>query len=179
MDDMCERKPFVKFVSGEEHYSEVLSRVSGVRGQLWIGTADIKDVYVKNGSQAVPLLKVLSDLIRRGVEIRMIYAKEPGPAFRQDFDRYPILRTGLEIMLCPRVHFKMLVFDFESAYIGSANLTGAGIGMKSRDRRNFECGILTDDPVLVESATEQFDSVWRGDHCPRCGRRQYCPSPLK
>ncbi len=77
MDDMCERKPFVKFVSGEEHYSEVLSRVSDVRGQLWIGTADIKDVYVKHGSQAVPLLKVLSDLIRRGVEIRMIYAKEP------------------------------------------------------------------------------------------------------
>ncbi|MDE5720315.1 MAG: phospholipase [Paramuribaculum sp.] len=176
---MCDRQPFVKFVSGEEHYSEVLSRVSGVRRQLWIGTADIKDVYVKSGSQAVPLLKVLSDLIYRGVEIRMIYAKEPGPAFRQDFDRYPILRTGLEIMLCSRVHFKMLVFDFESAYIGSANLTGAGIGMKSGHRRNFECGILTDDPALVESASEQFDSVWRGEHCPCCGRRQYCSSPIK
>lgn len=40
-------------------------------------------------------------------------------------------------MLCLRVHFKMLIFDFETAYIGSANLTGAGIGMKSSNRRNF------------------------------------------
>ena len=50
------------------------------------------------------------------------------------------------------------------AYIGSANLTGAGMGMKSPTRRNFETGILTDDPHLVESAMEHFDSVWRGEH---------------
>ena len=117
--------------------------------------------------------------MKRGIEIRLIHAKEPGPAFREDFDRYPILKTGLERMLCPRVHFKMLIFDFETAYIGSANLTGAGIGMKSSNRRNFEAGILTDDPALVEAASEQFDSVWRGAHCARCGRRQYCSDPIK
>lgn len=81
-------------------------------------------------------------------------------------------------MLCPRVHFKMLIFDFETAYIGSANLTGAGIGMKSSNRRNFEAGILTNEPSLVEAAAEQFDSVWRGAHCPQCGRRQYCAEPI-
>ena len=57
-------------------------------------------------------------------------------------------------MLCPRVHFKMLIFDFESAYIGSANLTGAGIGMKSSNRRNFEAGILTDEAHLIDAACE-------------------------
>ena len=27
-------------------------------------------------------------------------------------------------------------------------------------RRNFEAGILTDDPVLVAAAMDHFDSVW-------------------
>lgn len=34
-------------------------------------------------------------------------------------------------VLCPRVHFKMLVFDGKEVYVGSANLIGAGIGMKA------------------------------------------------
>ncbi|WP_302029247.1 phospholipase D family protein [uncultured Muribaculum sp.] len=121
----------------------------------------------------------MAKLLQQGVEIRLIHAKEPGQAFREDFDRYPILSKGLERMLCLRVHFKILIFDFTTAYIGSANLTGAGIGMKSSNRRNFEAGILTDDPALIDAAMEQFDSVWRGSHCTRCGRRQYCTDPIK
>lgn len=57
-------------------------------------------------------------------------------------------------------HFKIIIFDLKIAHIGSANLTGAGIGMKSTCNRNFEAGILTDDPALVEAAIGQFDSVW-------------------
>ncbi len=168
-----------EFISGKDHYDKVINRVASVKKSLWIGTADIKDLYVKVGNNTEPFLAVLAKLLKQGVEIRLIHAKEPGPAFREDFDRYPILKTGLERMLCPRVHFKMLIFDFETAYIGSANLTGAGIGMKSRNRRNFEAGILTDESTLVEAAIEQFDSVWRGEHCSLCGRRQYCGDPIK
>ena len=40
------------------------------------------------------------------------------------------LFTELERALCPRVHFKIFVFDGVEAYIGSTNLTGAGMGMK-------------------------------------------------
>lgn len=167
-----------EYISGTDHYDKVICRVASVKKAIWIGTADIKDLHVKSGNSTEPFLGVLAKLLKRGVEIRLIHAKEPGPAFREDFDRYPILKTGLERMLCPRVHFKMLIFDFETAYIGSANLTGAGIGMKSSNRRNFEAGILTDDSSLVEAAIEQFDSVWRGAHCGLCGRKQYCSDPL-
>ncbi len=168
----------VEFISGKDHYDKVVARVASVKKSLWIGTADIKDLHVKSGNSTEPFLGVLSKLLKRGVEIRLIHAKEPGPAFREDFDRYPILKTGLERMLCPRVHFKMIIFDFDTAYIGSANLTGAGIGMKSSNRRNFEAGILTDESALVEAAIEQFDSVWRGAHCGLCGRKQYCSDPI-
>lgn len=170
---------FTEFISGKEHYDKVIARVASVKRSLWIGTADIKDLHVKSGNSTEPFLGVLAKLIKRGVEVRLIHAKEPGPAFREDFDRYPVLKTQLERMLCPRVHFKILVFDCETAYVGSANLTGAGIGMKSSNRRNFEAGILTDEPQLVEAAMEQFDSVWRGARCDKCGRKQFCTDPIK
>jgi phosphatidylserine/phosphatidylglycerophosphate/cardiolipin synthase-like enzyme len=94
--------------------------------------------------------------------------------FRDDFDKYPILATDLERVCCPRVHFKLMIFDTETAYIGSANLTGAGMGMKSENRRNFEAGILTNDPEFVESAINQFDNVWMGAWCKNCGRKDVC-----
>ncbi|MDE6285438.1 MAG: phospholipase [Muribaculaceae bacterium] len=169
----------VEFISGTDHYRKVVARVAAVKKSLWIGTADIKDLHVKTSGRTEPFLAVLAKLLERGVEVRLIHAKEPGPAFRDDFDRYPILRSGLERMLCPRVHFKILIFDFTTAYIGSANLTGAGIGMKSDSRRNFEAGILTDNPALVEAAVEEIDSVWRGSRCDGCGRRAFCIDPIK
>ena len=170
---------FTKYIQNEEHYSEVISRIMSVRNNLWIGTADIKDVYVKQDGDAIPLLGQLAALLKRGVGIRLIHAKEPGPNFREDFDRFPILVTDLERVMCPRVHFKMMIFDLETAYIGSANLTGAGIGMKSSLRRNFEAGILTNDPALVEPAIEQFDTLWMGSHCKKCGRQEFCGDRIK
>ena len=126
-----------------------------------------------------PFLALLAQLIRKGVEVRLIHAKEPGPAFREDFDKYPVLYDRLERVLCPRVHFKMLVFDFKEVYIGSANLTGAGIGMKGEDKRNFEAGILTDEPTIVEQAMNQFDDVWIGKFCKKCKRRDFCHDTIK
>jgi hypothetical protein len=163
-----------QYIADEAHFKEVIARVANVKKHLWIGTADIKDLYV--GER--PFLGVLADLISKGREIRLIHAKEPGPNFREDFDRYPVLFTGLERVLCPRVHFKIIIFDLKTAYIGSANLTGAGLGMKSTRNRNFEAGILTDDPDLVEAAINQFDSVWAGFKCKSCGRKQYCSDPV-
>ena len=165
---------YIKYIQNTQHSEEVLSKAQKVKESLWIGTADIKDLYI--GKE--PFLGVLAELLKRGVEVQLIHAKEPGPIFREDFDRHPVLIDSLERVLCPRVHFKMMIFDWREAYIGSANLTGAGIGMKGENKRNFEAGILTDDPSILDAATEQFDKVWRGTHCRDCLRRAFCGSPV-
>ncbi len=167
------------YIANSDHYSVVLEKVKQVKKLLWIGTADLKDLYMKQGLSAVPFLRILSGLISRGVEIRLIHAKEPGPNFRKDFDKYPILVNGLERVLCPRVHFKLIIFDLETVYIGSANLTGAGMGMKGDYTRNFEAGILTSDPILVEKAINQFDTVWIGSFCNQCRRKTFCGDRIK
>ena len=166
------------YISDTSHFKEVLSRVLSVKHLLWIGTADIKDLYVEIGKEKKPFLALIAQLIRKGVEVRLIHAKEPGPNFREDFDNYPVLYDRLERVLCPSVHSKMIVFDGKQAYIGSANLTGAGIGMKTDNKRNFEAGILTDAPEIVEKAMNQFDEVWIGKHCKKCKRREFCPDPI-
>ncbi len=166
------------YIANEEHFKEVLKRMESVKHSLWIGTADIKDLYIKVGMKEEPLLALLAKLLKRGVNIRLIHAKEPGPIFREEFDKYPLLAKCLERVLCPRVHFKLIVFDNQLAYIGSANLTGAGMGMKSARNRNFEAGILTDEPSIVDKAAEQFDDVWIGRFCKDCGKKQYCGDPI-
>lgn len=166
------------YIANSNHYKVVISRVQSVKHMLWIGTADIKDLYIEVGKEKKPFLALIAQLIRRGVEVRLIHAKEPGPNFREDFDKYPVLYDRLERVLCPRVHFKMLVFDGKEVYIGSANLTGAGIGMKAETTRNFEAGILTDDSGIVEQTMNQFDEVWIGKHCKKSKRRESCPDPI-
>ena len=168
----------IKYISNSDHYKEVLSRVQSVKHMLWIGTADIKDLYEEVGKEKKPFLALIAQLIRRGVEVRLIHAKEPGPIFREDFDKYPTLFDRLERVLCPRVHFKIIVYDCKEVYIGSANLTGAGLGMKASSTRNFEAGILTDDPAIVEQAMNQFDDVWIGKHCLSCKRKDVCLDPI-
>ena len=167
-----------EYISNIDHYNQVLARVATVKKSLWIGTADSKDLHVKVGNDTKPFLAVIAQLIRRGVEVRLIHAKEPGPNFREDFDRYPVLYDRLKRVLCPRVHFKMMVFDCQEVYVGSANLTGAGIGMKTADKRNFEAGILTDDTTIVAQAMNQFDELWIGRHCKTCKRKDFCPDPI-
>ena len=166
------------YISNESHYEQVIERIKTVNKTLWIGTADIKDLYVKDVRGTKPLLEVLSDLAKKGVEIRLIHAKEPGPAFRQDFDKYPALIEGMERALCPRVHFKIIVFDLKTAYVGSANLTGAGLGMKGENTRNFEAGVLSSNKDFVKNAAKQFDSVWMGAQCKGCKRKEFCGDPI-
>ena len=64
---------FTKYIQNEEHYSEVISRIAKVRNTLWIGTADIKDVYVKQDGESMPLLGQLAALLKRGVGVRLIH----------------------------------------------------------------------------------------------------------
>lgn len=54
------------YISNTAHYQEVISRMLSVKRTLWIGTADIKDLYINVDGEVKPLLAVIAQLIRRG-----------------------------------------------------------------------------------------------------------------
>jgi phosphatidylserine/phosphatidylglycerophosphate/cardiolipin synthase-like enzyme len=165
----------LEFITDRDIYEKVIcGRVGKARKFVWIATSDLKDLHVDKSGRMVPFLEILSDSVKRHVEIRLLHAKEPGARFRNDFDRYPNLTDGMERILCPRVHLKAVVIDGSFAYTGSANLTGAGMGAKSEHKRNFESGIITDNETIVGKVMEQIDNIWRGTHCGPCKRKKFC-----
>jgi len=167
-----------EFITNGELYKQAIGPVAFATSFVWIGTADIKDLHVHHKGAIQSFLAVLDDLAKRKVAIRLLHAKEPGPNFRSSFDKYPVLWKNLERQLCPRVHFKHIIIDGKFAYSGSANLTGAGLGIKSADTRNFESGFVTTDRKIVQAVMDQFDEVWMGKHCKNCKRKKFCGDPI-
>lgn len=168
----------IEFVTNEQLYKKAIEPVAKASTFVWIGTADIKDLPVHHKNAVQSFLSVLDSIAKRKVAIRLLHAKEPGVNFRRSFDKYPLLWKNMERQLCPRVHFKHIIIDGKFAYTGSANLTGAGLGIKGENTRNFESGFITTDPDIVKSIMNQFDEVWMGKFCKSCKRKNFCGDPI-
>ena len=162
-----------RFITNEELYKMAIEPVAGALSFVWI-----KDLHVHQKGSVQSFLSVLDSLAKKKVSIRLLHAKEPGVNFRKSFDKYPLLWKNMERQLCPRVHFKHIIVDGKFAYSGSANLTGAGLGIKSVNTRNFESGFVTTDPQLVGAIMKQFDEVWMGKFCRSCRRKEFCGDPI-
>ncbi len=168
-----------RLLQGPELYREViLRRLAQARESVWISTANVKEMYVEQGGAYRSLLEVFADLSGRGVALRLLHAELPSRPFRDTFERLAALWRGLELKICPRVHFKTVLVDGAWAYLGSANLTGAGLGAKHEHKRNFELGFVTEDFEVIDQTTALFEAIWSGAECATCRLREVCPDPI-
>ena len=190
MRDPADRSAPFRVVADREHYEQVMQAVLAAKRSVWIATANVKDVMVED-PHGLPLgargrrsrfrsvLEVLADLARGGVELRLLHAGFPSRAFRRSFDAQPeLVKGGLAMRTCPRLHFKTVIVDARLAYLGSANWTGAGLGAKGDGRRNFEIGIVTADEQTIDQLQDRYDRIWRGGECGGCRLRNECEMPL-
>lgn len=176
----------VELVADGEHLRRVV--VEGMlraEVSLDIATADFKAMLVptpgllsrSRRNSAKSIIEHLSRLAERGVEVRLLHAGVPsGPALRELKRGVP---GGITIRRCPRLHGKAVIVDAAAMYLGSANLTGAGLGAKGDTRRNFEWGVWTRSSALVDAVLQRFNALWEGRHCQGCGRKDVCPVPLE
>ena len=171
-----------RIVWNAEHYEWVVEAVRKAQVSVWIATANLKDVHVRPVGRRRRYLSMLEEfdaLASRGVQLRILHAGYPSRPFREAFDRFErLVKGGLQLRLCPRVHLKTIIIDGQLLYLGSANWTGAGIGVKADHRRNFELGWLTDDEQVLDDVQARFDEIWSGGQCDGCGQREVCDAPL-
>jgi phosphatidylserine/phosphatidylglycerophosphate/cardiolipin synthase-like enzyme len=175
-------------LTGREHYDLLVDRrIRQAAVSLWIATANVKALHLEApvGTRArargryVSIVELFVELADRGVEVRLLHGAPPSRPFAEALERRGALeRRRFEMRLCPRVHLKMIAVDGTHLYLGSANLTGAGLGAKGDRRRNFEAGIATEDDLLLDRMQAHFDEIWRGAHCGTCGVRKHCATPL-
>ena len=167
-------------VDGEHFRRIVTGGILQARTSVDVMTADFKAMLVPTGGpgrNAPSIVEVFRRLADKGVEIRLLHAGTPSSAALRELKR--ALPTNLTIRRCPRLHAKAVIIDSRGMYLGSANLTGAGLGAKADGKRNFELGVWTESPELIDAVLEQFNALWEGRHCDSCRRKDVCPMPLE
>lgn len=171
----------VELIADAEHFERVvLGGMLKASVSLDIATADFKAMLVPRpgGARRAPsIVRHLVQLTERGVEVRLLHAGVPSSAALHELRGQ--LPPGLTIRRCPRLHAKAVIVDTQAMYLGSANLTGAGLGAKGATRRNIEWGVWTHAPALIDGVLQHFNALWEGHRCEGCGRRDICPVPLE
>jgi phosphatidylserine/phosphatidylglycerophosphate/cardiolipin synthase-like enzyme len=174
-----------ELVVDREHFERVVKYgIARAKVSLDIMTADFKAMLVPlvrtargKRDSAESIVAVFRRLAERGVEIRILHAGTPsGPALLELKRELP---ANLVIRRCPRLHAKAVIIDSRGMYLGSANLTGAGLGAKGDGKRNFEMGVWTEEPRMLEAVSEQFNMLWEARRCTSCKRKDVCPVPLE
>ena len=169
-----------ELVVDAEHFTRIVRQgVLAAKTSVDVLTADFKAMLVPEPGtrRARSIVEVFRGLAGRGVEIRLLHAGTPSSAALRELKRD--LPANLIIRRCPRLHAKTVIVDTRRMYLGSANLTGAGLGAKADGRRNFEMGIWTESPALIDGVLEQFNALWEGHACRTCKRKDVCPVPLE
>jgi len=181
-----------ELLSGEALYRTViLDKLLHARESVDIATANVKAMFIEDAAASTSragfarpkadyasIVEQLSRLAARGVRLRLLHAETPSRPFRKAFDAESrLVAGGLALRLCPRVHFKAVIVDKAWVYLGSANLTGAGLGAKGEHKRNFELGFVTEDFDVLDRSQALFESVWSGAECGPCKVRDVCPDP--
>ncbi len=172
----------MRLLTGSEIYDEVIDKGARcVRHSLWLATANVKDMHLGLDDHVGSIVELFAELCTRRVDVRILHSGIPSAPFLQELKKYRKRLPGefFQMRRCIRVHFKMLLLDARRLYLGSANLTGAGIGMRSAGKRNFEMGIITDDSHAIDDAADYFLQVWNADSCRVCRLKKHCIVPLE
>ena len=148
-------EPSFRYIKDAEHEEVIYEKLHSVQSSLYIATAKFKNVKFHETT----LVSILNEMASKGIKITIICSKLH---VKEMYD--------FEVIVCPRNHMKMFIFDEKYLYIGSANLTPAAIARnnKSSKTNNHEAGILTTDTYIIKQAILHFKNVYHINDCETC-----------
>lgn len=172
-----------RLMINEDDYQEIRQRICSAKSSIKIMTADFKRFNLKptdhQGNEykdGTPFIKYLMAKAVQGVSVQIICSR-PSQNFLIEWEEYYQQMGNPELfqyMFCIRNHAKVVIIDERVAYVGSANVTPAGLGQGIFTPGNFEASILTDEPNIILSAKALFSKVWDKKCCAHCHRADRC-----
>lgn len=158
-------KNTVTYVADEEHYTLVFKHMTEVKRCLKIATANLKNFNVSveaaGGNDALRLCDFFLSLVKRGVHVQVVCMKPFGFYLYTKENCPQLLKHPLfELRYNEHNHMKIFIFDDDSAYIGSANITSAAIGKRAHGSRNHEAGMLVCGQEMMQAPLHHFEKVW-------------------
>ena len=172
-----------RLIINENHYLEVIQRICSAKSSIKIMTANFRRFNLKptdsqgdHYKDGTPFIKYLMAKAVQGVSVQII-CSEPSSTFSEEWKEYyrQMMNPKLfEYKYCDRNHAKVVIIDDKLAYVGSANVTPAGLGQGIFTPGNFEAGLITENPDLVSSVNTLFSSIWDNNYCKRCHRADKC-----
>ncbi|MBO4590866.1 MAG: hypothetical protein J5698_07850 [Bacteroidaceae bacterium] len=166
----------------ENHYQEIIERICAAKSSIKIMTGDFKRFKLKptteqgkNYNDETSFISFLMEKAKQGISVQII-CSSPSKSFKEEYEElYEQMNPGpFKIFFCIRNHAKVVIIDDKVAYMGSANVTKAGLGQGIISPGNFEAGILTEETALVSSVKEFFTKILDGDYCDGCHRSNQC-----
>jgi len=171
-------------VTNEDHYQVVIDKICAAKSSIKLMTANFKRFKLKptdkqgdKYNDGTPFIKYLMAKAVQGVSVQIICSR-PSPSFTEEWKEYYQQMGKPELFdykFCERNHAKVVIIDDTTCYVGSANVTPAGLGQGIFTPGNFEAGILTEEPAIVSSVKELFTKIWNGVYCDGCHRIKDCP----
>ena len=167
-----------RLITGRDHYNFLIGHIREAKSSVLIATANAKrfsigETEAKASSES--FLDILESLANDGVDIRII-SSSPSRGFIEEMQEHEDLMDSpyFSFKICRRSHMKMVVIDNEIIYIGSANITAAGMGPRIDTRRNFEVGMVSSEPSIVEQGINIFEEAWSKKRCSSCYYKSEC-----
>jgi len=165
----------MQLIQNEDHYKYVVEEgILLAKKSIWIATANLKDMQIAMCNKKYKSIATyLNELAERGIEIKLLHGGDPSKNFIKSLSLNNI-EPNFKFKQCPRNHFKTVIIDNKYMYLGSANLTGAGIGTKNPKKRNFELGFITKDKKVIDEVQSLFNLIWENELCNDCLQKRYC-----
>ena len=166
----------------ESHYEEVIERICAAKSSIRIMTGDFKRFKLKptakqgkNYNDGTPFIKHLIEKAGKGIAVQIICSR-PSKSFKEEYDALyeKIKPKNFRIYFCERNHSKVVIVDNKVAYVGSANVTPAGLAQGIMSPGNFEVGILTENHQFISQLNTLFSKIMNGDYCYNCHLANKC-----
>ncbi len=171
-----------RLITNNSHYEEVVERICSAKSSIKIMTANFKRFRLKptknqgkDYNDGTPFIERLMEKAGKGVSVQIICSR-PSKSFKEEYDALyeKIKPKKFRIFFCERNHSKVVIVDNKEAYIGSANVTPAGLAQGIMSPGNFEIGILTENHQFISQLNTLFSKIMNGDYCHKCHLANKC-----